>query len=80
MKTVTISKAVKELDLLIDETDTSHEPITIASRNVKAVLISEPDWNAIQETLYLLSIPKMRQSIAKGLKTPLSKCAETLKW
>lgn len=80
MKTVTISKAIKHLDTLIDETGDSHEPITIASRRTNAVLISEPDWKAIQETMYLLSIPKMRQTIVKGLKTPLSKCSETLKW
>ena len=65
---------------LIDESAQTHEPVQITSRRHNAVLVSEEDWNAIQETLYLLSIPGMRESIRKGLKTPISKLAKMLKW
>ena len=61
-------------------TSYSHEPIQINGRHRSSVLISEEDWRAVQETLYLLSIPGMRESIRKGLKTPLSKTTKTLKW
>jgi prevent-host-death family protein len=80
MPILTASKAREKLYKIIDETAVSHQPIQITSRRNNAVLISENDWNAIQETLYLLSIPGMRDSILKGLKTPLKKCSRKLKW
>jgi prevent-host-death family protein len=80
MTTLTASQARAMLYKLLDETAASHEPIQITGKRSKAVLIAEEDWRAMQETLYLLSIPGMRQSIRRGLKTPLSKCAKALKW
>ena len=74
MTTLTASEARARLYGLLDEAAESHEPIQIAGPRNKAVLISEPDWRAIQETLYLLSVPGMRESIRKGLRTPLKKC------
>ena len=65
---------------LIDETASSHTPIQITGKRHNAVLISEEDWRSIQETLYLLSIPGMRESIRKGLKTPINKCSDSVKW
>jgi len=65
---------------LIDETNASHEPILITGKRANAMLIGEDDWRSIQETFYLLSIPGMRESIREGLKTPLEKCSENLKW
>jgi len=44
------------------------------------VLLSEEDWKAVQETLYLLGIPGMRESIRKGLKTPVEKCSDRPGW
>jgi PHD/YefM family antitoxin component YafN of YafNO toxin-antitoxin module len=64
----------------LDEAAASHEPIQITGRRSNAVLIAEEDWRSIQETLYLVSIPGMRESIRKGLKTPLKKCARKLNW
>jgi len=58
----------------------SHEPVQIMGKRANAVLIAEEDWRAIQETLYLLSTPGMRESIRKGLKTPVKKCLTKLKW
>ncbi|MDR4502159.1 MAG: type II toxin-antitoxin system prevent-host-death family antitoxin [Nitrospirales bacterium] len=58
----------------------SHELITITGKRANAVLLAEGDWKAIEETLYLLSIPGMLTSIQKGMKTPIKKCAKDLKW
>ena len=58
----------------------SHEPVLISGKRGNAVLLSEDDWRSIQETLYLLAIPGMRESIVKGLKTPVAKCAKKLNW
>ena len=80
MNTVTIDQARIQLYKLVDKTAESHGPIQITGRRNKAVLISEGDWRAIEKTLYLLSIPKMRESIRKGLKTPIKKCSKELKW
>lgn len=65
---------------LIDETAQSHDPVRITGPRNNAVLVSEEDWNAIQETLYLLSVPGMRESIREGLRTPVSKMAKVLRW
>ncbi|MBI2069984.1 MAG: type II toxin-antitoxin system Phd/YefM family antitoxin [Elusimicrobia bacterium] len=80
MITMTVSEARTNLYRLIDRSAASHEPVHITGKRTHAVLISEEDWRSIQETLYLLSIPKMRRSIKKGLKTPISQCAKSLKW
>ena len=80
MTTLTASKARSKLYRLIDETAMSHQPIVISGKRTQAVLLSADDWKAIQETLYLLSVPDMRESIRKGLKTPVEKCAKELKW
>ena len=80
MTTLTASQARTELDRLLDKVAVSHEPIQITGKRNNAVLISEEDWSAIKETLYLLSIPKMRESIKKGLKTPLKECSRKVEW
>lgn len=80
MMTLTASQARSKLYRLIDETAASHQPVVISGKRTQAVLLSADDWKAIQETLYLLSIPGMRESIRKGLKTPVEKCAKELKW
>ena len=80
MTTVTATEARAKLYKLIDEAASAHQPISITGKRSNAVLLAEDDWNAIQETLYLLSIPGMRESIRKGLKTPLSKCTKDLAW
>jgi antitoxin YefM len=80
MTTLTASKARTQLYKLLDKAASSHEPVQITGKRNNAVLISEEDWRAIQETLYLVSIPRMRESIKRGLKTPVSKCSQKLKW
>ncbi|MFC1621669.1 type II toxin-antitoxin system Phd/YefM family antitoxin [Candidatus Omnitrophota bacterium] len=80
MTTLTASEARANLYKLLDKSAESHEPIQISGKRHNAILISEEDWRAIQETLYLLSIPGMRESIRKGLKAPIKKCSKKLKW
>ena len=77
---VTASEARANLYRLIDETNESHEPVVISGRRSSAVLVSAEDWDAIQETLFLLSIPGMRESIKKGMTEPVGKSAKALKW
>ena len=80
MTTLSVSEARKRLYNLVDGVRETHEPIQIVGKRTSAVLLSEEDWRAIQETLYLTSIPGMRESIKKGLKTPLKECDEELGW
>jgi prevent-host-death family protein len=80
MTTITASQARSRLYRLIDEASDSHQPVVITGKRANAVLISEEDWSAIQETLYLGGIPGVRESIVAGLKTPVSKCARKLTW
>jgi prevent-host-death family protein len=80
METITSSKARTRLYGLLDETAQSHRPLLITGKRNSAVLVAEEDWRAIQETLYLLSIPGMRKSIRDGMKTPVSRCAKKAAW
>lgn len=80
MATLTATEARKKLYRLIDETSSTHEPITITGKRGNAILISESDWKAIQETMFLVNIPGMRESILEGLKTPVADCSEKLNW
>lgn len=77
---ISINQAQQQLQDLIDSVNQSHQPIVIAGENSNAVLLSESDWKSIQETLYLLSIPGMRESIKEGLATPIEECAGELEW
>ncbi|MGR2740186.1 type II toxin-antitoxin system Phd/YefM family antitoxin [Billgrantia sp. Q4P2] len=80
MSGITATEARSNLYRLIDETAESHQPIVIMGKRNKAVLVSEEDWAAIQETLYLLSVPGMRESIRKGMETSVDECDGELDW
>ena len=80
MPTLSATEARTKLYRLIDETSLTHEPIVITGKRGNAVLISEDDWRAIQETIFLLNIPGMRESIQKGLATPIEDCKEEIEW
>ena len=80
MQAITASEARANLYRIIDETAESHEPIIISGKRASAVLLSAADWSAIQETLYLLAVPGMRESIKAGMSEPLAKSAKALKW
>lgn len=77
---ITASEARANLYRLIDETNEFHRPVVIMGKRSSAVLVSAHDWGAIQETLYLLSVPGMRESIKKGMAEPLAKSAKAVKW
>ncbi len=80
MRTMRVSEARDNLYKLIDDAAQTHEPIMITGKRSNAVMIGEDEWRAMEETLYLLSVPGMRESIVEGMKTPLEKCNKTLKW
>lgn len=80
MQILTASDARANLYRLMDQAAESHQPITIAGKRHDAVLLSAEDWQAIQETLYLLSVPGMRESIKEGMAEPAAACAKELNW
>lgn len=80
MTGITATEARSNLYRLIDKTAESHQPIIITGKRNKAVLVSEEDWGAIQETLFLLSVPGMRESIREGIDTPVEECDGELDW
>jgi antitoxin YefM len=80
MTSLPVTQARAQLYQLLDEAAESHEPIQITGKRSNAVLISEADWRSIQETLYLLSIPGMRESIRDGMAEPLSKASKNPGW
>ena len=80
MTAISSTLARKKLYSIIDEVAKTSTPVVITGKRANAVMVSESDWNAIQETLYLNSIKGMADSIKKGMKTPLSKCSKKLGW
>jgi len=80
MTTITATEARRRLNNLLEDVADSHEPIQIAGKRHSAILVSESDWRAIQETLFLESMHGMRASIIKGLKTPIARCTKDLTW
>ncbi|NJR40599.1 MAG: type II toxin-antitoxin system Phd/YefM family antitoxin [Leptolyngbyaceae cyanobacterium CSU_1_4] len=77
---ISVDEAQQQLQELIDSVSQSHQPIVITGQSSNAVLLSEADWASVQETIYLLSIPGMRESIREGLATPIEECNRELEW
>ncbi len=80
MGPIRVSEARDRLYRLVDEAAESHEPVVITGKRGSAVLVAEDDWRAIQETLYLLSVPGMRESIRAGMATPVDECDTEPGW
>ena len=80
MTILNATEARSRLYSLIDETAITHQPIVITGKRGNAVLVSEEDWNSISETLHLLSIPGMRESITEGMKESIEDCSKELDW
>lgn len=80
MTIITATEARRLLYKLLDDVSDSHEPVQITGRRSNAVLVSEDDWRAVQETLHLLSIPGMRESIREGLATPVEELEDEPGW
>ena len=80
MTSMPVTQARSKLYQLLDEAAEFHEPIQITGKRSNAILVSEDDWRSIQETLYLVSIPGMRDSIRRGMAEPLDKASATPGW
>ncbi len=80
MSSINITNARKNLYKLVESLSETHEPVHITGKSKSAVLVGEDDWRSIEETLHLLSIPGMRESIIKGMKEPLSKMSTKANW
>ena len=80
MTTITATEARKALYKLLDDVAGSHEPVQITGKRGNAVLVSQEDWDSVQETLYLVSIPGMRDSILAGMASPTAELEDKLDW
>lgn len=80
MSVVTATEARAQLYRLLDEVSESHEAVLITGKRANAVLVSEEDWRAIQETVYLLGVPGMRESVVEGLNTTVDECFDEVEW
>ncbi len=80
MYILTASEARANLYRLLDQTSESHQPIIISGKRNSAVLVSSEDWESIQETLYLLTVPGMRESIQTGMEESVDSCTKELDW
>ena len=80
MTTLTATEARARLYKLLEQVATTHQPVLITGKRANAVLVSEDDWRAIEETIYLLGVPGMRESIIEGLNTPVEECFDEVEW
>lgn len=80
MAVISATEARRRLYQLLDDVAEFHEPVQITGNRDSAVLVSEDDWRAIQETLYFTSVPATRDSIVEGMYTPVEECDEDLDW
>jgi PHD/YefM family antitoxin component YafN of YafNO toxin-antitoxin module len=80
MPVLSVSQAKENLDAVLEEIQNTFEPIIIAGKNASAVLIAEDVWRSIEETLYLNSIPGMKESIVAGMQEKIEDCAEKIEW
>jgi antitoxin YefM len=82
METIMINQAQLDLPKLIADINQKHQPILIKETTGNAVLISEQEWNEIQETLYIQSISGLTESIHQAAATPLEDCidVENIEW
>ena len=80
MPVLNVSKVKENLDTVLDAVQNSFEPVIIAGKNSSAVLISEDVWRSIEETLYLNSIPGMRESIIAGIQEKIEDCSKEIEW
>jgi len=80
MTTLTATQARANLFQLLDQTAQSHQPIQITGRRNNGVLISQEDFDSMQETLYLLAVPGMKASLLKARKAPLKSYTKKRPW
>ena len=74
MLSTNITNFRKNIFGMLEQTIKFNEPVNISTKDGYAIVISEEDYNGLMETLYLSSIPAMKEKIVEGLKTPLDDC------
>ena len=79
-KVMTVSQARTNIYKIMDETAQTHQPIMITGKRNNVVMLSEEDWNTIEETLFLNSIPGMASSIKEAMDAPNSEFSEDVEW
>jgi antitoxin YefM len=77
---MSVSQVRKDIYNVMDETAQTHEPILITGKRNNVVMLSQEDWNAIEETLYLNSIPNMASSIQDSMNVDDSEFSEDIEW
>ena len=80
MSSVNVTNARKDLYNLVQKVNMTHEPVEITGKDSNAILVGEEDWRSIQETLYLTSIPGMRESIIEGMNAPMEELSDEPGW
>lgn len=80
MKQISVKLAEGNLEALIEEAAAAHQPVEITGERAQGVLVPLSDWTALQETLYILSVPGLRESLREGMAEPLDECSEKLDW
>ncbi len=80
MSSINVTNARKNLYRLIEKINESHEPVHVIGKNGAVVMVAENDWKAIEETLFLTSIPGIRESIIEGMREPVDNCSDSLDW
>ena len=79
-KVMSVSQVRADIYNVMDETAQTHEPVLITGKRNNVVMLSQEDWNAIEETLYLNSIPNMTSSIQESMDAPDSEFSEDIEW
>lgn len=79
-RVMSVSQVRADIYNVMDETAQSHEPVLITGKRNNVVMLSQEDWNAIEETLYLNSIPKMASSIQESMNASDEEFSEDIEW
>jgi PHD/YefM family antitoxin component YafN of YafNO toxin-antitoxin module len=77
---LSVNNVKERLDIILEEIQETNEPIVISGEKHSAVLVSEEVWRSIEETLYLTSIPGMKESIISGMNEKIEDCTSEIKW
>lgn len=80
MRTLTVERAETQLEAMLDQPDGLKSPVRIEGPGGNAVLVPEALWSGAKESIALLSISEMAESLRASMKTPLEGCDDSLAW